>query len=239
MSTRRSLGRVFAALGSVSLFGFAACQQLLGLDQPTVSVSAISRICECIPLTLQGLDFAGSDTSACELALEEKSDEILLAVAGNDCTDCANVVDCYAQLTEAGGDSDACSNSSGCGSWACCQGVFRVALTFDGGVKPALLSTPADPSCCESCSGCGDAFASLNSDDGVVACAEARAPLLDLVNCVSKYAGPGSACECGPPNGVTPDCIQCLVAAAVAVPDCGPEYDACEADRARPIPEQE
>ena len=234
MTTRPILGPATFALGAASLFAFAACQQVLGLDQPTVSISAISRICECIPLTQQGPAFAGGDTSACESALAEQPDELLLAVAENDCTDCANVTACYALLTEAGDDGDACARSSDCASWACCQGVLDVKLTLDNGkVVPVLDSTPPEPSCCDSCQSCGEAFAKLNSETGVTACAEAKAPLTALLDCLAK--GADGSCDCLATE-VSHECIACLEQNAIDAGACESELQACAADPVRPVP---
>lgn len=232
MGTPRSFGRAFAALGSLSLFGFAACQQVLGLDQPTVSVSAISRICECIPLTQQGLAFAGNDDAACELALATEADELLLAVAENDCTDCANVSACYAQLTRAREEGDTCGDSSECASWSCCQGVFTVEIVVGEG--PQLASTPTEARCCQSCSPCLEALDVLNSDTELVACAESEAPLNALLSCFAANAN--GACQCLQSGGITPECLDCLETNAAQENVCVSEYAACQADQARPIP---
>jgi hypothetical protein len=235
MSNRRS-SRFFRALGLAPLLGFVACQQVLGLDQPTVSIDAIGRICECVPLTQQGTAFAGADDAACETALAEQPDELLLAVAENDCTDCANVASCYAQLTEAADAGEACSGSRDCASWACCQGVLSVQFVLDGAKpKPMLVSTPPEAVCCErevGCQSCGDAFAALGPDNAVVACAESEAPLVAVLTCLSQYF---LGCDCTGPQGVDQACLECLVNKPGAA-ECDDEYAACQADLARPIP---
>lgn len=208
----------------------------MGLDQPTVSIDAIKRICECIPLTQQGLAFAGADEAACETALATKQDELLLAVAEADCTDCANVEHCYELLTEARGEGEACFESSDCASWACCQGILSVQFVLDNGKpKPTLVSEPSEASCCErdaGCDSCGDAFAALATEEDVVACAEAEAPLVAVLTCLGQYY---AGCDCVGPQGVTQACLTCLANKPGAA-ECDDEYAACQADLARPIP---
>lgn len=231
----RPVSRVFGAFGLASLLAFAACQQLLGLDQATVSIDALGRICECVPLTQQGFDFAGAEDAACEMALAEKDDDLLLSVAEKDCTNCANVEDCYARLTEANGFDEACDRSSDCASWACCQGVLSVQFVLDGGKpKPELVSDPTAAKCCEretGCRSCGDAFAALGTDSDVVACAEAEAPLRALLTCLAPFY---VDCGCMGPQGVSQACLGCL-ANKPGAEECDQKYDDCLADLARPI----
>lgn len=229
MVARRKLA---GSIGIAVMLSLAACQQILGLDQPTVSISAIGRICECVPLLQQGPTFAGDEEAACETALAEQPKELLLAVAENDCTDCANVTPCYALLTGAGDEGEACATSSNCASWACCQGVLSVGLSLDNGeLRPRLESDPPEPSCCAGCMPCGDAFAQLNVGS-VVACTEAEAPLLALLECLLKN-GIGD-CQCQ--AGSAAECLACLQDKAASEGKCDSEFQACEADPARPIP---
>jgi hypothetical protein len=217
------------------LVGAAACQQVLGLDQPTVSIDAISRICECLPLRQQGPAFAGTSNSTCESALGQQPDEILLAVAENDCTDCDNVTPCYGLLTEAGAPGDACNSSVDCESWACCQGVLTVAVVVapNGAFTPQLLSTPPQPSCCSGCRPCEEALDALNSDTSVVACADTIAPLSELLTCLGEEP---EGCNCNPSEGVSQACLSCLINKEGAATRCADQFTACKADLARPVP---
>jgi len=221
---RRSRQQGAALLLFASTATLISCQQLLGLDDPTVSLAAVGRVCECLPLLEQGLQFAGAEGAACETALGEQPAELLLTLAANGCTDCDNVKDCYADLTAAAAEDQACGLSNDCASWACCAGELTVQFAaVNGDFEPQLVSEPDESICCTSCSSCDDALLQLNRGAGVVACAEAEQPLSDLLVCVrTDFSG----CGCSPVN-VAPECIECLINLAKDEGRCTAEFQAC------------
>ena len=220
--------RAGAAALIAAACGLVACQQLLGLDQQTAPASDVTRTCECVQLEEQGPEFL----EACNDSVNDAPDDLLLSAAANGCTNCANVMPCYAQLTGAGDEGDACIGSSDCASWACCQGVLRVQLVLtEGMLVPELTSAGDEVGCCGSCAPCHEALAALKTGAEVVACAEAAELLEPLGSCLVKNRG-----ECPCDIIGNPACLECVFQDLGN--QCEAETSACDNDRGRPISEE-
>ncbi|MBL9027841.1 MAG: hypothetical protein JNL21_36960 [Myxococcales bacterium] len=122
----------------------AGCDLVLGVPNPD-EVRSVRRVgdqlCGCPTLTAEA-------TAACEAAVEVATEAELKALAEADCSDCANVVDCYALATDAGEVGQACESHADCRSLACCTTAPVSSVATD----PALQSAGA---CCATCASCG------------------------------------------------------------------------------------
>jgi hypothetical protein len=129
----------------------AGCDLVLGVPNPD-EVRSVRRVgdqlCGCPSLTAEA-------SAACDAAVEVATEAELKTLAEADCSDCANVVECYALATDAGAAGEACDSHAACQSLACCTTAPVSSVAMD----PSLQAVGA---CCASCASCG---ALLDGDD--------------------------------------------------------------------------